>query len=203
MLERIGKLFTENKNREAFFKIVGRHWPMGSAEYRLIEKAYDAAKNAFRHTNREGGERYFEHLRGVALIILEHLRCRDHEVIIASLLHDIVEDRPEWTHERVSFEFSQSISELVWWVTKPPVSDYDDDKEARNRAYHNNLGRAPRKALIVKLADRLHNLMTLWDCTPEKRLRKVLETQDYYLHLAEKEMLLIHEIEDALRKLLA
>jgi GTP pyrophosphokinase len=202
MLGRITALFTKHQNNEAFFGIVSRHHPKGSSEYLMIQKAYQVAKDAFRHEERDDGERYFEHLRCVALILMEHMRIYDAEMIAAALLHDIIEDIKDWTQERVALEFSQRVSEIVWWVTKPPIDAFGGDTEARNRAYHTNLGRAPRDAIKVKLADRMHNLLTLWKTTKEKRLRKIRETQDYYLPLAEKETLLIHEFEVVLKQLL-
>lgn len=202
MLDRIRTLLHTNTTRETFFLLVKRHFPYGSRDYLLVEDAYDTAKDAFRHEQREGGDRYFEHLRAVALIVMEHMRVRDAKVIAAALLHDIVEDIEGWTQARIALKFTPEISELVWWVTKPAVAVYDGDKEARNRAYHENLRRAPRNAIIIKLADRLHNLLTLWDTDDEKQRRKVRETQDFYLPLAEQHILLIHEIEDALREVM-
>lgn len=203
MLERIRELFELYGDRESFFSVIGSYYPPGSDAYQLIAKAYDSGKATFQHVKREGGDRYFEHLRGVTLIILIHLRIRDPNVIAAGLLHDSVEDFKEWTRERVALEFNQKISELVWWVSKPDVVDYDGNEEARNRAYHANLQNAPREAVIVKLADRLHNLLTQGDTPKPKRIRKVAETRDFYLPLAEKEIVLIHEIEAAIDRVLA
>ncbi|HMA77787.1 MAG TPA: HD domain-containing protein [Candidatus Paceibacterota bacterium] len=200
MLDRIRIIFTSNDNRESFFNIIGRHWPSSSAEFRLIKQAYDTAKSAFRGVYREGGERYFEHLRCVTLILTEHLRVSDVDLICAALLHDLVEDIPDWNQERVALEFNPRIAQLVWWVSKPPDEVYES-KEAGNRAYHENLRRAPREALIIKLCDRLHNLLTQWDTPKTKRQRKIKETQDFYLPLAVKEIVLIHEIEEALQAL--
>ena len=147
MLDRIRKLIEDNPNRDSFFKIVGKWFPYGSGDFLLIESAYDTGKNAFRKEIREGtGERYFEHLRSVALILMEHMRISDAEVISAALLHDIIEDIEEWNQQRVALKFTVRISELVWWVTKPAVADFDGDIEARNRAYHQNLRRAPRES---------------------------------------------------------
>jgi (p)ppGpp synthase/HD superfamily hydrolase len=199
MLDRIRQLLEERKDRASFFEVVDRFFPRGSAEYQLIERAYSTAKDAFREKYREGsGERYFEHLRAVALILMVHMRIRDANVIAAALLHDIVEDIKNWSQDRVAVEFNRSVAQLVWWVTKPDVLIFNGDKEARNRAYHQNLNRAPREALMIKLADRLHNLITLWGVDEDKQRRKVRETQDFYLSLAEKEVILIHEIEQAL-----
>ena len=196
MLLRIENIFAANSSRKEFFAIVGRHFPIFSEEYVLIEKAYDTAKNAFRlHLRDDGATRYFEHLRGVALILMEYLRIRDANVIAAALLHDIIEDIEGWNEERLALRFNKGVAQLVWWVTKPSVDLYSGDKEARNRAYHQNLGCAPRWAIIIKLADRLHNLLTLWAVPEEKQRRKVRETQDFYLQLAEKEIVIVHEIE--------
>ncbi len=202
MLERIRQLLAVNKTREDFFNEVGKIFPRSSDEYHLIERAYTTAKDAFRGREREGGERYFEHLRAVALIVMVHLRVRDANVIAAALLHDICEDIPGWNEDRVSAQFNRSIAQLVWWVSKPRLEAYENDKELRNRRYHQNLNRAPRDALVIKLSDRLHNLVTLWDVPEQKQRRKVRETQDFYLGLAEREILLIHEIEAAISSIM-
>jgi (p)ppGpp synthase/HD superfamily hydrolase len=198
MLDSVRLLLTIRTDRKSFFQLVDQRFPRESAEYQLIERAYSTAKDAFRSQHREGGERYFEHLRAVALILMVHMRVRDANIIAAALLHDIVEDIEGWSQDRVAVEFNRQVAQLVWWVTKPDVQEHDGDKEARNRAYHQNLNLAPREALMIKLSDRLHNLITLWDVDAEKQRRKVRETQDFYLSLAEKEIILIHEIEQAL-----
>jgi GTP pyrophosphokinase len=131
------------------------------------------------------------------------MRVRDANIIAAALLHDIVEDIQNWSQDRVTTEFNQAVGELVWWVSKPSLTLFKGDKEARNRMYHQNLTRAPRAALLIKLADRLHNLLTMWGCDEEKQRRKVVETQDFYLPLAEKEFALIHELEAAINELTA
>jgi (p)ppGpp synthase/HD superfamily hydrolase len=203
MLERIRKIFTDKPDREAFFGVVGRYFPTGSTDYLLVENAYNTAKDAFRDVQRENGERYFEHLRCVALILMVYLRVRDANVIAAALLHDIVEDITNWSQERIATLFNQVIGELVWWVSKPSISNFGGDKEARNRAYHQTLARAPRDALLIKLADRLHNLITLWAMSIDDQRRKISETQDFYLPIAEKETVLIHEIEAAIAEVRA
>ncbi len=204
MLARLRQLIIENPDRIAFFKHVNRRFPRSSPEYQLIERAYGTAKDAFRDLTRDGGqqERYFEHLRAVALIVMVHMRVRDPNIIAAALLHDIIEDIPGWNEERVSDAFNRTVAQYVYWVTKPEIKLFADDKEERNRVYHQNLNHAPREAMIIKLADRLHNLITLWGVNEEKQRRKVRETQDFYLSLAEKEILLIHEIEEALMSIM-
>lgn len=201
MLEKVKQLLSAKNDRASFFAVVGRYFPQGSADFQLIERAYNTAKDAFRETKREGGERYFEHLRAVALILMVYLRVRDPNVIAAGLLHDIVEDIDGWNEQRLALEFNHEIAMLVWWVSKPPASKFNEDKEARNRAYHQNLRHAPRDSILIKLADRLHNLLTQWASTNEKQQRKVTETQDFYLPIAEGQIILIHEIEAAIGEL--
>ena len=184
-------------NRESFFRRIRELYPSTDARYQRISHAYNTAKDTFRHVIREDGERYFEHLRAVALILIVYLRVKDPDLIIAALLHDIVEDCPQWPNERVRAEFGDRVADLLGWLSKPSKMEYPE-KADRDRVYHARLALAPRDVLIIKLPDRLHNMLTLLACDPEKRHRKVEETKRYYLPLAEREMLLIHELEDAL-----
>lgn len=202
MLERLRELISENRNRDSFFKLIGRHFPKVSVEFLLIERAYDVASIAFSEKYRDSGAKYFEHLLAVAVIVVEYLRVRDANIIAAALLHDIIEDIDGWTQERLAIELNREISQNVWWVTKPDVSEHLGDKEARNRAYHQKLGDATRDSMKIKLADRLHNMITLWSTNEEKQRRKVRETQDFYLSLAEKHTLLIHELEEAIHEVM-
>lgn len=202
MLDRVRKYFVDNPDKDSFFKIIGMNFPPGSAEYRLIGDAYSVAKEAFRGVYREGnGERYFEHIRRVALIVLLDLRVTDAEVIAATILHDIVEDIEGWTHERVSMRFTQRTGELVWWVSKLPVSYFGGDKESRDRAFHHRLFDAPRDAIIIKMPDRLDNNLAMWGVDEAKQRRKIRETQDFFLSLAEKHIILIHETEAVLMEI--
>lgn len=201
MLERIRKIFVDKGSHKTFFGVVGRYWPKGSDGYVLIERAYNTAEVAFAERERDSGERYFEHLRAVALILMVYLRVRDANLIAAALLHDIIEDIEGWSQEQIAAEFNQQVAQLVWWVSKQTLADFNNDKAARNRAYHEKLGRAPRLACIIKLADRLHNLLTLWDWPIEDQKRKVSETQDFYLPISYREILLIHELEAAINAL--
>ena len=171
------------------------------SRYQLILRAYNDAKDAFRYTKRESGERYFEHLRAVSLILIDWLRIKDYRYIVVALLHDIVEDCKEWSLERLTQEYGQDIAVWVEWLTKPPKSEFGNDKLLRNRIYHRRLLEAPRGVKIIKLCDRLHNVMTLAECPPEKIKHKTEETVTYYLPLAEQEIILIHELEEALENL--
>lgn len=177
------------ESRTTFFSRIARLYPETDPRYKLIEKAYSTAKDAFREVKRESGERYFEHLRAVTIILIDILRIKDYRMICAGILHDIVEDIPSWTVARIALEFDEDIAGMVDWLTK--VDDH----------YHCRLARAPRRVKIIKLADRFHNLTTMWACSKEKIKRKVEETKRWYLPIAEDEIILIHEIERAIAKL--
>ncbi len=200
MLERINAIIATYNSHEKFFKKVKLYFPPGSSDYQLVQRAYDEARKTCRDQKRDNGEPYFPHPRAVAAITMEYLRVRDPELIAAALTHDLPEDfRKEWSHEKMQSTFTARTAEVVWYVTKPPVEDFDGDREARNRFYHRKLLSAPREAQLVKLPDRLHNTMTLDSTAKSKQVRKVRETQDFYLPLAEMHTLLVHELEDAIR----
>lgn len=185
-------------NRETFFKEISLFLPTLDYRYVLIERAYNYAKDAFRGKKREGGERYFEHLRAVTLILLIHLRVRKYRLTIDSLFHDIVEDCPEWPIERVQKEFGKKVAVIVEYLSKP--KGYPN-KQIRDEIYHRRFEFAPRDFFLIKLSDRYHNLITLDYCETEKRIRKIKETREHYLPYAKKHQILYHEILDALEQL--
>ncbi len=191
-------LHSHKENKELFFERIAEIFPKSDARYKLIEHAYDTAKKAFRLRKRDDGTRYFEHLRAAALIGIVYLRLRDANLIAAILLHDIIEDTP-WTRDRLAHEFNEDVADLVWWVSKPEISKVLPTKEDVDRKYHRQLRNAPRRAIIIKMCDRLHNLITLWSQKIEKMRDKVVETRDHIIPLAEEHQLMIHEIEDVLR----
>ncbi|OGG57778.1 hypothetical protein A2765_05085 [Candidatus Kaiserbacteria bacterium RIFCSPHIGHO2_01_FULL_56_24] len=197
---KLGFLRSKAENKETFFERIAEIFPANDPRYLLIEKAYETAKRAFRTKVRDGGERYFEHLRAVALIVIVYLRVRDADIIAATLLHDIIEDIPSWTHQRLTDEFNERIADMVWWVSKPhPKRGWSKDDV--DRKYHRKLRDAPREVIIIKVADRLHNLMTMWQHESTRIARKVSETMDFILPLAENHQLLVHELEDTLKLL--
>ncbi|QQR65244.1 bifunctional (p)ppGpp synthetase/guanosine-3',5'-bis(diphosphate) 3'-pyrophosphohydrolase [Candidatus Kaiserbacteria bacterium] len=190
------------QSKDEFFRRLRLYFLKGSIGYSLIEKAYDETMCAFEDIKRDGGSPYFGHPEAVAIILLEHLRIRDPHVIAAAILHDNVEDLPHlgWNDEYIQFAYNKDIAELVWWVTKFDIVDFGGDKKKRNALYHVHLQSAPRRPIMIKLADRLHNIMTLWAHETEKQQRKIQETYDFYIPLAEEHTILIHELECAIRE---
>ncbi|MFC1644893.1 HD domain-containing protein [Patescibacteria group bacterium] len=201
MLYVVRDVIAHADSRDAFFERVGRFFPSLDWRYELIEKAYDYVQRDFQDIYRHGGDRYAIHCNAVALICLDYLRCRDHNVIIAALLHDVHEDLPElWPIERIVAEFGKEVGLLIQFISKKPSENFDS-REERDILYHGRFHSAPRELFIIKLSDRLHNLLTIWDCQPEKIKKKVAETKRSYLGYAAKHCILIHELAAALSEI--
>lgn len=193
----MSKRMTTKEDRAAFFARIHKFSRPDRRGALLIGKAYRESKEAFRKVRRKGGERYFEHCRAVALILMDDLGVRDPELVAAALLHDIVEDcHQDWPIERVRKEFGGRVMRIVEAVTIP-CGDFPD-REARMDAYHARLFRGPREALLLKLADRLHNLRTCAALLPDARKRMVRETEALYLPFAKSQGVLYAELSEAI-----
>lgn len=199
-LDRIQNLLDIHQSRDSFIRLIRRYFLNQSQGYRLIMQAYDETLRDFENIKRDGGSPYFGHPEAVAIIVLEYLRISDANVIAAAILHDNVEDLThlDWTHDRIRRSYNHTVANIVWWITKPKVSEYSGDKVRRDADYHTGLLSAPYVPIVVKLADRLHNVLTLSHCELEKRKRKIQETRDFYLLLAQKHSVLFEELFDAI-----
>jgi len=155
-----------------------------SADITMIEKAYRIGKEAHRDQVRKSGEPYIIHPLCVA-IILADLEL-DKETIVAGLLHDAVEDT--WmTIEEVEKEFSAEVALLVDGVTKLGQLSYSADKVELQAENLRKMFLAMAKdirVILIKLADRLHNMRTLQYMRPEKQQEKARETMDIYAPIA-------------------
>ena len=191
---------TGAEDRVKFFKRIAKFLPELDPRYEAIKKAYDTAKDAFREIQRDSGQRYFEHLRAVALILLEYLEIRDHEIIIAALLHDIVEDKQEWTAQRVHNEFGDRVALLVSYLSQPEDREFGSRKDAE-RVYYARFEFAPREFFLIKLSDRLHNLLTLGARSRKKQIAKIEETERHYMRYARKQLILLPELREVLNLL--
>lgn len=200
MLKKIDAILSGAENRETFFYRVKQTYPTLDGRYKMIERAYNTAKDAFREKYRDDGERYFEHLRAVALIQMDYLFITDHLIIVDGLLHDLKEDIKSWNLQRIQAEFGMQIAEDLEWLSKPSPSEFSTGEKCL-QVYHNRFNVAPRRIFLTKLPDRFHNVRTLWSCTEKKRLRKIEETEMIYLPIARRELILAHELEAALEEL--
>ncbi len=193
LMPKLSFLTSGAETSESFFRRIGQLYPKNDARYKLIEKAYDVARKEFRDILRDSGERYFEHLRATALILILYLRVWDANVIAAMLLHDIIEDIEGWTYERVALDFNIEVAEMVFWVSKPAPDGEIVTEENLDRIFFQRLWHAPRIAVVKKAVDRLHNLITSWDETKVKE--KIRETRDFLIPIFGHHQILVHEIE--------
>ncbi len=165
-----------------------------SDDITLIEKAYEVAGTAHAGQVRKSGEPYIIHPLYVA-IILADLEM-DKETVTAGLLHDVVEDT-EWTFEDVKEEFGEDVAHLVDGVTKLDglqlAETVGAEKAAdRSEMQAENLRKMflamakDIRVIIIKLADRLHNMRTLKHMAPEKQQRISRETLDIYSPIAQR-----------------
>ena len=163
---------------------VRKYHPNGDIS--IIEKAYKVAKEAHKDQRRKSGEPYIIHPLSVA-IILADLEM-DKETIAAGLLHDVVEDT-SMTREEIASEFSEEVAELVDGVTKLGQVPLDADKvevQAENLRKMFLAMAKDIRVIIIKLADRLHNMRTLKYMKPEKQKEKARETMEIYAPLAQR-----------------
>ncbi len=157
-----------------------------SADISLIEKAYKIASEAHKEQFRKSGEPYIIHPLWVG-IILADLEM-DKETIVAGMLHDVVEDTV-MTLDDITREFGSEVALLVDGVTKLGQLSYSKDKlevQAENLRKMFLAMAKDIRVIIIKLADRLHNMRTLEFMTPEKQKEKARETMDIYAPIAQR-----------------
>ncbi len=150
-----------------------------------VRRAYQAGAHAHKGQKRQSGEPYITHPVAVAGILAEI--GMDAETIIAAILHDTLEDTP-LSRAEIESEFGATVAELVDGVTKLDKLRFRSVAEAAAESFRKMLLAMARdlRVILIKLADRLHNMRTLAAMAPEKRRRIARETLDIYAPIAQR-----------------
>ena len=170
--EKVMKVFSEMEKRVSTEDLV------------RIHEAYELAREAHAEQKRKSGEPYIIHPIAVATIVAEELKLGANPVI-AAFLHDVVEDT-DYTMDDIRQRFGDDVAFLVSVVTKKSTGHYEISKQVDNYKQMLNSIHYDIRALLVKLADRLHNMRTLSSMRPDKQMKIAGETDFFYAPLANR-----------------
>lgn len=167
-------------------------------QIKRLKQAYLVARDAHEGQTRSSGEPYITHPVAVACILAE-MRL-DYETLMAALLHDVIEDTPA-TYQDMEQLFGKSVAELVEGVSKLDKLKFRDKKEAQAENFRKMIMAMVQdiRVILIKLADRTHNMRTLGSLRPDKRRRIARETLEIYSPLAHR--LGIHHLKTELEEL--
>lgn len=151
----------------------------------LLHKAYEYSQKAHARQHRASGEHYFVHCSAVAQTLVDFKL--DLPTICAALLHDVIEDTPV-TRDELRREFGEEISQLVDGVTKLDALQFSSHDVAQAENWRKMLLATAQdiRVILIKMADRLHNMRTLNHLDRERQLRIAHETQSLYAPLAHR-----------------
>ena len=164
----------------------------------MLKQAYIVARDAHDGQMRSSGEPYITHPVAVAINLAKmHL---DHETLMAAVLHDVIEDT-DVTKDELAEQFGSTVAELVEGVSKLDKLKFNDKKEMQAENFRKMILAMVQdiRVILIKLADRTHNMRTLDALRPDKRRRIARETLDIYAPIANR--LGIHNIKNELEML--
>jgi (p)ppGpp synthase/HD superfamily hydrolase len=148
-------------------------------ELKQVATAYLFAEDGHRGQERDAGGRYFEYLKGTAKILIENLDLvHDWKIIVAALLHDILEGSWLFDEHRLEVNFGRTVAYWVKLLTKDP-------KNPKGLYIERLKKHAPWQVLLIKLCDRLHNLQAIEGCDIDKQQKQIDETQEHYYDLCD------------------
>ncbi len=154
-------------------------------EAKVFWEALSFAVSAHEGQKRKSGEAYVSHPLRVAQILVEELEIRDPEILAAAVLHDTIEDVPDVTSQVIGEIFGKNIEAIVDACTK--ITYFSGDRQSFYKIVHRKIfsGAAIHlEVMLIKLADRLHNLRTMGSMPKHKRQKIADETLDVYAPLA-------------------
>lgn len=167
---------------DAIFTLMAQR--VDEKQMNLLHEAYDFAAYAHKDQLRKSGEPYISHPVAVARIVAEELELGANPVM-AAFLHDVVEDCP-YTIDDIRERFGNDVAFLVGVVTKQKRVQYDQSKQVDNFRQMLSSVQFDVRAILVKLADRLHNMRTLSSMRPDKQMKIASETDYFYAPLANR-----------------
>lgn len=158
---------------------------LSADEVDKVARAYEFSAKAHEGQHRKSGEPYIHHPLEVARILAEmHM---DYPTLAAAILHDVIEDTPTLKNE-IQKKFGKNVAELVDGVSKLTQISFNSRAEAQAHNFRKMLMAMSNdiRVILVKLADRLHNMRTLGALSPEKRRRIARETLEIYAPIAQR-----------------
>jgi len=164
----------------------------------IIQRAYVVARDAHEGQMRSSGDPYITHPVAVT-VLLANMRL-DHETLAAALMHDVIEDTPV-TKQELANEFGDTIADLVEGVSKLDKLKFKDQKEFKAENFRKMVMAMTQdiRVILIKLADRTHNMRTLGALRPDKKRRIARETLEIYAPIANR--LGMHEFKNELENL--
>jgi GTP pyrophosphokinase len=151
---------------------------------RRIKDSFELARSAHASQKRKSGEPYIFHPIAVALIVAGELAL-DANSVIAAFLHDVVEDT-DYTIEDIQYRFGADVAYIVRTLTKQKKEKYEMTKQLDNFKQILNSVHSDIRPLLIKLADRMHNMRTLDSMRPDKQMKIAGETDYFYAPLANR-----------------
>ena len=168
---------------ESLFHAIHKRMP--GADEALVRRAVDYAQEKHQFQKRKDGSPYIIHPLAVAQIVVE--MGLDMDAILGALLHDCIEDT-DASHDDISKKFGETVASLVEGVTKLTRADFSSSEEQQMENLRKMFMAMSKdiRVVLIKIADRLHNMRTMQYQTPEKQIKKCRETMDIYAPLAHR-----------------
>ena len=174
---------TFEEHYASMHQAIMKHMP--NADMDLIDRAVEYANAKHQYQKRKDGSPYIIHPLAVAQVIAEI--GLDVDAILGALLHDCIEDT-DASHEEIAKIFGETVAELVEGVTKLTRTDFTTSEQAQMESLRKMFMAMSKdiRVVLIKIADRLHNMRTMQYQTPAKQIKKCRETMDIYAPLAHR-----------------
>jgi len=174
---------TFSEHYAAMYQAVNQYLP--GVDMELVDKAVEYAREKHKNQARKDGSPYIIHPLAVAQIVAE--MGLDVDAILGALLHDCIEDT-DASHDEIARLFGNSVAELVEGVTKLTRANFSSTEQAQMENLRKMFMAMSKdiRVVLIKIADRLHNMRTMQYQTPEKQIKKCRETMDIYAPLAHR-----------------